>query len=468
MAMNVTQTVLELPASVRWLTPGVTSLADYQGRPLVMAFVNPASDWCQQRLLDLERWQRRNPGLIQMLVVAVPRFGFERDPARCLALLRRAGYAGDVVLDSRWAAWSACGITQWPTVLLIDVAGREVSRIVGGGPGLEQELARLCHDIQAQTVARPVGMPPRGLSAPMGMAADGERLYIADSGHHRVLECAADGRVLRRFGMGLPDLLDGQGEEAAFQRPRALVLDRTSLYVADTGNHAIRRINLLSGQVDTLLGNGQQGDLVEGTVASSMECRLSQPTALALADNQLLIAQSGDNRIWSLELGTRQLRVCAGSGALELRDGGPLLGAFAQPVALLSVQKSLYVCDALSSSLRSVQVRDGVVQTLLGQGMARFGHADGERAGALLHFPQAMAMAADSPWLWIADAGNGVLRRLRLGGGELTTVPLPRDLPGMAGLAVVDDTVWIADTDGNAVLRYDPASGILTDVPIGE
>lgn len=466
--MTVAQTVLELPSSVRWLTPGVSSLADYQGHPLALAFVNPASSWCQQRLMDLERWQRRNPGMLQVLVVMVPRFDFEADPQRSLALVRRTGSTADVAMDPQWRAWSALGLKQWPTLLLLDVAGREVDRLVGGAAPLEKALVALCEGGRPRVLNRPGSGLPQGLLAPMGLAASEDRLYIADSGHHRVLECNFDGRVLRRFGMGQADLIDGDGPEAAFRHPQSLAMDRNALYVADTGNHAVRRIDLLSGRVDTLVGTGQQGEVVEGVLHQAGGSPLSQPTAVAVAGNNLVIAQAGDNRLWSLELGTRELSLCTGAGALGLRDGGQMLAAFAQPTALVAVNKAVYVCDALASAIRSVQLREGVVQTLVGQGLADFGDTDGERAQARLQYPLALAMEPDSPWLWIADAGNGRLRRLRLGGGGLVTEDLPRPVHGVAGLAAANGVLWIADTDGNALLRYDPATGILADVPTGE
>jgi streptogramin lyase len=70
--------------------------------------------------------------------------------------------------------------------------------------------------------------------------------------------------------------------------------------------------------------------------------------------------------------------------------------------------------------------------------------------------------------LWIADSGNDCLRSLRLGGGELSTWPLPQRLHAPCGLAVADGVVWIADTDAHAVLRLDTRDGALRHVPIGE
>jgi hypothetical protein len=128
----------------------------------------------------------------------------------------------------------------------------------------------------------------------------------------------------------------------------------------------------------------------------------------------------------------------------------------------------LYVCDALGSAVRSLQLRNDLVQTLVGQGVWEFGGADGPRSSARLQHPQGIALSADAPLLWIADSGNGLLRTLRLGGGELTTVELPRRLHGPTGLAIAAGAVWIAETDAHGVLRYDIVSGTLEDVAISE
>src|SRR5690606_22750357 len=135
---------------------------------------------------------------------------------------------------------------------------------------------------------------------------------------------------------------------------------------------------------------------------------------------------------------------------------------------LAAVQQVLYVCDALGSAIRSLQLRSDLVQTLVGQGMWDFGDADGPRSTARLQHPLGSALSADAPLLWIADSGNGSLRTLRLGGGELSTVSLPRRLHGPSGLAVAAGAVWIAETGAHGVLRYDIATGELGDVNVGE
>ncbi len=440
----------------------------------MLAFVNAASVWCVQRLAELSQWQARNPGRIQVLVVQVPRFDSERVPQRSLKLLRRAGVAAPVLLDSDWAAlaalrhrgltprccwWTRTAVNASASSVLTGDVERALFALVEGLPRpLDEDL------LSSETLPE----PRLTLRFPAGIAASSERLYVADSGHHRILECSHGGRILRQFGLGTADFIDGPADHAAFNRPQGLALEREYLYVADTGNHALRRIHLLTAQVDTLCGNGRPGDPVEGAVNPAARSPLNHPLALAVAGNQMHIASAGDNRIWSCDLGRAELHLRAGSGRLETRDGNAMMAAFAQPAGLAAVQQVLYVCDALGSAVRSLQLRTDLVQTLVGQGPWEFGDADGPRSSARLQHPQGIALSADAPLLWIADSGNGMLRTLRLGGGELSTIGLPRRLHGPTGLAIAGGSVWIAETDAHGVLRYDIVTGSLEDVSISE
>jgi hypothetical protein len=274
--------------------------------------------------------------------------------------------------------------------------------------------------------------------------------------------------VLRQFGSGGPGFIDGPMELSAFNRPQGICLQRDMLYVADSGNHAVRRIQLRTGDIDTICGAGRPGEPVEGGVTDPRAVALDQPRALALSAEAMHIATAGDNRVWTYDLGKRELRLLAGSGALGVVDGNGKRASFAEPVGLATVQQMLYVCDAAGSAIRSVNARSGQVTTLLGEDAWNFGVADGARVEARLQQPQAIALDPDAPVLWIADSGNDALRMLRLGGGELATFQLPQRLHSPSGLAIADRVVWIADTDAHAVLRLDIQTGALRHVPIGE
>ena len=467
----------EFPPSLDWLNlTEPLRMAQLRGKVCAIAFVNSGSSWSMQRLNDLATLRARHGGRLHVVAVNVPRFDHEREPRRVAKRINRQHYEFPIAHDADWTLWQHYGIEAWPTVVLLDGEGRVRDRIVGDGPlrELDARVGALHDEIVPQSRAldpielRRTGEPILPLRFPIGIALSGHYLYIADSGHHRILECDQGGRVLRQFGSGGPGFIDGPMELAAFQRPHGICVQRDRLYVADTGNHAVRCIHLRSGDVETVCGAGRPGQPTQGPIGDPRAVALDQPRAVALASGAMYIATSGDNKLWKYDLGTPELELVAGSGALAVTDGVGVHAAFAEPVALASVQQMVYVCDSTGSAIRTVNARSGQVSTLVGEDPWHFGQADGARANAKLQQPQAIALDPDAPLLWVADTGNDTLRCLRLGGGELTTFALPQRLHGACGLAVGDGVVWIADTDAHAVLRLDTKDGALRHVPIGE
>ncbi|NLG59531.1 MAG: redoxin domain-containing protein [Gammaproteobacteria bacterium] len=471
------QVAPEFPDSIEWLNLSEPlRMAQLRGRVCVLAFINAGSAWSMQRLHDLVTLLGRHRERLNVVAVHVPRFEHERDPRRVLKTLRRHDFQFPLGHDPNWTLWQHYDVQAWPTVVLIDGDGKVCGRLVGDGPlrDLDAQVADLVRALVPQSLnPQPIelrrgGEPALPLRFPVGLAVSGNYLYVADTGHNRVLECDQAGRILRQFGSGGVGFIDGPMELAAFNRPSRLAVERDLLYVSDTGNHAVRRIQLRSGDIDTLFGAGRPGTPADGAVADPRAVTIDTPTGLALAAGRLFLATSGDNRIWSFGLGDHTLRCLAGSGRLEVADGTGSEASFAQPVALAAVQQMVYVCDSAGSAIRAVNARTGVVQTLVGRNPWEFGAEDGARSAALLQQPLALALDPESPRLWIADSGNNRLRVLRLGGGEVSTFELPRPLHGPAGMAMAPGVAWIADTDAHAVLRLDLVSGDLHHIPIGE
>lgn len=467
----------EFPPTLDWLNlSSPLRMAQLRGKVCALAFVNAGSAWSLQRLNDLAHLRARHGDRLHVVAVHVPKFDHERDPRRVAKRFNRQKLEFPIAHDADWTLWQHYDIEAWPTVVLIDGEGRIRERITGDAPirELDAEVAKLQDEIvPASRNADPIEMRRNGepmlpLRFPVGLALNGSYLYVADSGHHRILECDQGGRVLRQFGSGGPGFIDGPMELAAFNRPHGLCVQRDVLYVADSGNHAVRRIHLRSGDIETLCGAGRPGQPTEGPIGDPRMVALDQPRALAMGSGAMYIATAGDNCIWRYDLGSPAITRLAGSGALDVVDGKGADAAFAEPVSLACVQQVVYVCDAAGSAIRSIKGQVGQVATVLGQDVWNFGQADGARDKARLQQPQAIALDPDAPVLWIADSGNDALRTLRLGGGELATYALPQRLHAPSGLAVADGVVWIADTDAHAVLRLDTKDGALRHVPIGE
>ncbi|NLC59919.1 MAG: hypothetical protein GX761_01390 [Gammaproteobacteria bacterium] len=471
------QVAPEFPDSIEWLNLAQPlRMAQLRGKVCALAFVNAGSAWSMQRLHDLVTLLGRHRERLNVVAVHVPRFDHERDPRRALKRLRGHGFQFPLGHDPNWTLWQHYGVEAWPTVVLLDGEGRVAGRLVGDGPlrELDAQVGDLVRALVPQSLnpqpieLRRSGEPELPLRFPVGLAVSGNYLYVADTGHNRVLECDQGGRILRQFGSGGVGFIDGPMELAAFNRPRGLAVERDLLYVADTGNHAVRRIQLRSGDIDTVFGAGRPGTSGDVRVVDPRSVTMDSPTGLALAAGKLYVATAGDNRVWSFDLGDHSLRCLAGSGRLEVADGIGAEASFAQPVDVAAVQQMVYVCEAAGSAIRAVNARTGAVQTLVGRGPWEFGAEDGARSAASLQQPLALGLDPESPRLWIADSGNDRLRVLRLGGGEVSTFELPRPLHGPAGLTMAPGVAWIADTDAHAVLRLDLANGDLHHIPLGE
>lgn len=237
---------------------------------------------------------------------------------------------------------------------------------------------------------------------PMALVVDAKGIvYVADTDHHRIRKILPDGQVVSFVGTGSAGYMDGNAAVARFRRPQGLALDAAgNLYVADTDNHAIRKVSPL-GIVSTLAG-GTQG--FQDGLAS--DARFNFPAGLALTpEGSLLIADTHNHRIRRLGLDA-QVNTLAG-GESGFRDGPAAQARLHEPRALaVSPRGQIYIADTGNHRIRLLQ--NGLLQTLAGTG-AR-GHADGNQAVGQFNAP--MGLFLQGSQLWIADSGNQRLRRI--------------------------------------------------------
>jgi peroxiredoxin len=257
----------EFHIALEWVNAPPQRLAELKGRAVLLYFFHAGSAWCQTALEDMRLLQNSFSDGLTVLGVHCPKYDAERDPKSLLKALNRLFVRFPVAQDPDFITWQHFGVESWPTAVLIDTEGRVVEKVAGEP---QRETLHPLIDVSLNAQARPTlastkpSARSRGRNRacrwpfPSGLAASERHLYVADSGHNRVLECTLDGRILRQFGSGSGGFIDGGSAEASFLAPRGLALWKDALYVADTGNHALRRISLLDGDVDTLAGTGRR------------------------------------------------------------------------------------------------------------------------------------------------------------------------------------------------------------------
>lgn len=299
------------------------------------------------------------------------------------------------------------------------------------------------------------------------------RLVVSDTGHHRLVLAALDGTVSQVIGDGTPGLRDGAFAEARFCEPQGVFLHGDLCFVADRGNHAIRRIDLAQGVVETIAGTGRLG---YGFPAAgpARQVDLRSPWALWYRDGFLFVAMAGSHQIWILDLATSLFQPYAGSG-IEGIQGGPLDRAwFAQPSGLTSDGHVLYVACSEASAVRTVDFPGTLnpkVGRLVGTGLFDFGDRDGTGDAVRLQHPLDVAWFGRE--LLIADTYNHKVKRLDPTTRMCVTwagdgYPGHEDGPleqarfwEPGGLAVAGDQIYVADTNQHAVRVIDQVRGVV-------
>lgn len=263
---------------------------------------------------------------------------------------------------------------------------------------------------------------------PMGLAVDAAgNFFLADSSNNRIRRVdAQSGLISTVAGNGTPSYAGdgGLATAAMVNAPAGLLLDGAgNLFVADTNNHVIRRIDAVSGIITTVAGTpATQGYSGDGGAATA--AHLSAPDGLAFdAAGDLLIADTGNHVLRRVDASTGIITTIAGTGSAGFSgDGGPATAAkLKAPWGLVvAADGSLVVADSGNNRIRSISPV-GIITTIAGNGTAGFS-GDGEAAAtAELNAPVAVAMdpAGD---LYIADSGNNRVREVSPATGAMATI----------------------------------------------
>lgn len=412
--------------------------------------------------------EERFPEELVIIGVHSGKFIAERVTANIQEAVLRLGVRHPVVNDRQFRIWRSYAVNAWPTLTLIDPEGRVVGQQAGELPAndLARAIERVIRDAEARgtldrtpIVQHPDAEPSIGrrLRYPGKVLADGvtRRLFIADTGHHRVLVVRLDddglsGELDAGVGVGRPGFTDGDFGQVSFRDPHGLALIDDILYVADTGNHAVRAIHLGERHVETVVGDGLQARHLN-QAGRGVDVRLNSPWDLLFHGGVLYIAMAGSHQVWHLDPSTTEARPWAGSGAEALHDDNREMAALAQPSGITTDGEHLFIADAESSAIRSIDLDPGgAVDTIVGTGLFDFGDRDGVGEAVRLQHP--LGVAWSEGLLYVADTYNGKIKALDPTSRKVHTVVGPEGgLWEPGGLAVSDGRIYIADTNHHRI-----------------
>jgi sugar lactone lactonase YvrE len=303
-------------------------------------------------------------------------------------------------------AWTADGR------LLIDDFNNFLIRSLDEDGRLSTFAGSQVHD---WAVEGPASESPLENPSDLAAGPDGE-VYIAELHSGRVLKVDEAGEL--SFLAGTGDIgYSGDGgpaREALLSELWGVAADEAgNVYVADTDNHCLRRIRP-DGTIETLAGDGQPGFAGEGSDLGS--ALFHRPLHLRAAGDQLLVADSGNHAVRLIELGDGSIHTVAGTGLPGYSgDGGPGDSAqLSSPTsAAFGPDGAVYIADSGNHRVRRVGP-DGQIETWAGTGEAGLAGDGGPAEEAALQWP-ADILFDDEGALYIADMKNGVVRRVSPG-----------------------------------------------------
>ncbi len=264
-------------------------------------------------------------------------------------------------------------------------------------------------------------------SHPMRVTGDrAGNLYVTDAHHARVRRIdAATGTITTVAGCGAEGYSgdDGPAVHAQLASPHGSALDRHgNIYIADLKNDRIRRVDVATGTITTVAGNGEHG--YSGDSGPATQAMLASPIAVfATEDGDLYIADHRNSRIRKVDAATSIITSVAGTGEQGFSgDGGPAnRAAIALPRDVaLHADGSLYIADGANNRIRRV-APDGTITTVAGTGRAEFSGDGGPAHKACLSMPYSIALDHVGN-LYVVDTGNYRVRKIDATTGVITTV----------------------------------------------
>jgi uncharacterized protein (TIGR03437 family) len=353
----------------------------------------------------------------------------------------------------------------WATTVLAQAPNYVISTIAGANPTGDNGPARSAR-----------------LYSPIGVVIDAQGvIYFCDRDNGRVRRVARDQTITTIAGGGdMVRVLDGQqATSALLVTPTGIALNPTAnlLYFSDAGAHIVYSVDLATGVIASVAGNGLAGFFGDG--GSGKQARLSSPQGLAWDSTLgLLIADRQNNRIRRIDPVTGVVSTFAGNGTAGFLGDGAIATAarLGLPYGVaVGPDRVVYIGDWLNSRIRRVKA-DGIIDTVAGTGSTRFTGDNGPALNATVD-GYGVAVGPDGS-VYLADQGFQRVRRFTPG-GNITTIAgvgtygfsgdggvgTTAQFDGPSGITVDSiGTVYVSDRLNNRIRRITPSNGVIDTV----
>jgi DNA-binding beta-propeller fold protein YncE len=257
------------------------------------------------------------------------------------------------------------------------------------------------------------------LDRPRSITIYNDQVIVADTRNNFILMIDINTlEVSTLAGSGQEEWKDGKGEDASFHYASSVAIYNDQLIVADRHNHCIRMIDMKSRMVSTLAGSGRHGR----KDGPSEDASFNWPFDVAVYNDQVVVADTVNNRIRLVDIKSGIVSTLAGSGRAEWKDGQGKDASFNYPsgVAVNSMSGQAVVSDTVNNRIRLVDIKSGIVSTLAGSGHS--GWKDGQGEDASFNGPFGVAVDPMLGQVVVADTCNHRIRLIDIKSGMVNTL----------------------------------------------
>ena len=311
-------------------------------------------------------------------------------------------------------------------------------------------------------------------NSPRGIAVYGDTLYIADKSNHTIRKMDLTTRSVTTIAgyPGRPGVNDGIGSNARFYYPEGIATDGVYIYIADTGNHVIRKIEINSSTVTTIAGKRGQAGFKDGTGVNAL---LKAPIGITIMNSALYVSDTDNHVIRRIDKDSGETITVAGTAsAAGNSDGIGISALFNYPFGLTNDGEFLYVADTFNHTIRRVEIQTGEVITLAGKA-GEGGYTDGSLMDARFFYPSDLEVKGGE--LFIVDLGNDVIRVIDLSYGTVNTIAGTSRVTGFADgpvgvgnfnspvdIAIIGDYLYVTDMENNSIRSVNISTGEIATI----
>ncbi len=320
---------------------------------------------------------------------------------------------------------------------------------------------------RAQSPENKADTGPR-LDFPGGLATDGQVVYVANSRNNTIDKIDLTSHTISLLAGQLfkEGTTDGTGAAALFTSPSGVAIEGNNLYVSDTNNSTLRKITLPGGVVTTEAGSPNIPGSDDGKGAAA---HFNLPTQIAVDPNgsRLFLTDTNNSTIRMIQIPDMIVKTIGGQAQADGKaDGPPNKSAFNRPRGIATDGKFVYVSDTGNDQIRKIDLSNLTTSTLAGTGEE--GDKDGAATEAQFNNPG--AIATDGTTIYVMDADNHGVRKVNAATGEVSKLTLVNGHIG-SGCTLSKDgkTLYFSDTTENSVQQVDTSNGnVAATYPLGQ